>query len=81
MNGRVSFESTKGFVFIEADESHQSVYCHIAQVNGGRCLHLNDFVSFDLAPSSVRPNAVMAVNVKYLGHILAHQTGDNGGVL
>jgi cold shock CspA family protein len=67
MIGFVRLESTKGFVFLEADDTHQSVFCHISQVEGERCLHLNDRVSFDIVSNPIKPGTTMAGNVVYLG--------------
>ena len=66
MNGTVVTESTKNFVFIEADETHQSIFCHISQVKDGRCLHLGDKVTFDIVSNTCRRGQVMAGNVVYL---------------
>jgi cold shock CspA family protein len=71
MTGVVTSESTKGFVFVEADNTHQSVFCHISQVKDGRCLHTGDRVSFDVVPNPLRRGTTMAGNVEYLGHVIA----------
>jgi cold shock CspA family protein len=74
MNGIVVQESrTKGFSFIEADETHESLFCHISQVKGNRCLHCGDRVRFDLIPNPMKKDGVMAGNVEYVGYSLAHQ--------
>jgi cold shock CspA family protein len=78
MTGFVRLESTKGFVFLESEETHQSVFCHISQVKGERCLHLGDRVSFDIIPNEIKPGTVMAGNVVYLGRVIAAQFGDKG---
>lgn len=72
MNGTVVSETSKGFVFIEDDSTHQSIFCHISQVHDGRCLHVGDRVSFDLVPHT-RGQGVMAGNVVYIGHAVARQ--------
>jgi cold shock CspA family protein len=76
MIGFVRLESTKGFVFLETlDDSHQSVFCHISQVNDERCLHTGDRVSFDIIPNPLKPGTVMAGNVVYLGRLITPQYG------
>jgi cold shock CspA family protein len=67
MFGVVRLDSTKGFVFLEADDTHQSVFCHISQVKDERCLHTGDRVSFEIVPNPIRRNTTMAGNVVYLG--------------
>ncbi len=67
MTGIVISDSTKGFCFAEADDTHQSVFIHISQVKDGRCLHTGDKVSFDLIPNPVRRDQTMGGNVVYLG--------------
>jgi cold shock CspA family protein len=69
MTGTVIEESTKGFSFIETDETHQSVFCHISQVNGSRCLHRGDRVRFELIPNPVRRNDMMAGKVEFMGRV------------
>jgi len=71
MTGTVIQESTKGFSFIEADGTHQSVFCHISQVKGNRCLHLGDRVRFDLVINPVRRSDQMAGNAEWIGHVAA----------
>ena len=77
MTGTVTEESTKGFSFIEADETHASIFCHISQVKGNRCLHRGDRVNFDVIPNPVRSNTTMAGKVEYLGHPIARQVSDS----
>lgn len=79
MTGFVRSDSNKGFVFLEADDTHQSVFCHISQVIDERCLHIGDRVSFDIIPNALKPGTVMAGNVVYLGRVVAAQFGDKGG--
>ena len=67
MTGKVVTESTKGFVFIEAEGTCQSVFCHISQVQDERCLHLGDLVTFDILPNPVRKGSTMAGNVVWIG--------------
>jgi cold shock CspA family protein len=67
MTGFVRSDSTKGFVFLDADGTHQSVFCHISQVKDDRCLHTGDRVSFDIIPNPIKPGTTMAGNVVYLG--------------
>jgi cold shock CspA family protein len=75
MNGTVVSDSTKGFVFIEDDETHQSIFCHISQVKDERCLHVGDRVSFTLIPHSRKQGMTMAGNVVYLGRVIVRQVG------
>jgi cold shock CspA family protein len=81
MTGFVRSDSNKGFVFLEADDTHQSVFCHISQVKDERCLHTGDRVSFDIIPNILKPGTVMAGNVVYLGCVNARQYSDKGGAL
>lgn len=74
MTGLVRLDSNRGFVFIEADDTNQSVFCHISQVKGERCLHTGDRVSFDIIPNPTKPGTMMAGNVAYLGRTIACQT-------
>jgi cold shock CspA family protein len=69
MTGTVIEENTKGFSFIEVDETHQSVFCHISQVSGQRCLHRGDRVRFDLVPNPFRRAEMMAGKVEYMGRV------------
>jgi cold shock CspA family protein len=71
MNGTVVTDITKGSAFCEADETHQSIFCHISQVKDGRCLHRGDRVSFDIIPNPGRFGQMMAGNVQYLGRPIA----------
>lgn len=73
MTGSVIEESTKGFSFIEVDDTHESLFCHISQVKGNRCLHRGDRVSFTIIPHPTRRDTTMAGNVEYLGHTIARQ--------
>jgi cold shock CspA family protein len=80
MTGFVRLDSNKGFVFLEADDTHQSVFCHISQVKDDRCLHTGDRVSFDIVPNPTKPGTMMAGNVVYLGRTIARQVSDRDGV-
>jgi cold shock CspA family protein len=81
MTGFVRLESTKGFVFLEADDTHQSIFCHISQVKDERCLHTGDRVSFDIIPNPIKPGTVMAGNVVYLGRVIVRQTSGTKAAL
>ena len=80
MTGFVRLDSNRGFVFIEADETHQNVFCHISQVKDDRCLHIGDRVSFDIVPNPTKPGTTMAGNVVYRGRTIARQTSDTKAV-
>jgi cold shock CspA family protein len=67
MTGIVTSDSTKGYCFIESDETHQSVFCHISQVKDNRCLHTGDRVRFELIDNPVRRRELMAGNAEYIG--------------
>jgi cold shock CspA family protein len=80
MTGTITVESDKGFVFCEADETHQSIFIHISKVKDGRCLHRGDRVKFDITPNPSRPGQTMAVNVEYVGHTIARQVSGEKAV-
>jgi cold shock CspA family protein len=79
--GIITFSSGKGWYFAENLSDHSSTFVHQNQVENQRYLRVDDRISFDLAPSPKAPGKLMAVNVKYLGHIVAAQYGDQGGAL
>jgi cold shock CspA family protein len=79
--GIVSFVSGKGWYFCENLADHSAVFIHQRQVENQRYLKVQDRVSFSLAPNPAHPEKLMAVNVKYLGHIIAAQYSDKSGVL
>lgn len=76
--GIVSFVSGKGWYFAENLTNHSATFVHQADVENQRYLKIDDRISFDLAPNPARPGKVKAVNVKYLGHIIARQTSGKG---
>jgi cold shock CspA family protein len=67
MTGTVVVGSIKGYCFIESDETHQSVFCHISQVKDNRCLHIGDRVRFEIITNPARRSDTMAGNAEYIG--------------
>jgi cold shock CspA family protein len=61
--GTITSVGAHGFWFLADDESRDSVFVHISQVENHKWLHLGDRVSFELGtnPKSGRP---WATNVK-----------------
>lgn len=78
--GIVISESVRGTSWVEQDETHTSVFCHISHVAGNRVLHVGDRVRFTITENPNRPGKMMADNVTYVGHVIARQTSGNGGV-
>lgn len=64
----------RGFWFAEADLTHESVFIHVKNVKGKRFLHLGDRVQFELVPNPRELGEFHAVNVEYIGHVIARQT-------
>jgi cold shock CspA family protein len=64
MYGTVTSVHERGFCFVEADGTCESIFIHQKSVKGRRNLHLNDRVKFDIAPSQSRPDLVEGVNVE-----------------
>lgn len=71
--GIITFDSQKGWYFGENLTDHSRTFIHIDAVENQRYLKVNDRVSFDIAPNPDRPGKTMAVNVKYLGRVIARQ--------
>jgi cold shock CspA family protein len=67
--GTIRSESTKGYWFVEDNESNRSFFVHHSQVADERFLHVGDIVAFDIVPNPVRPGQQYAGNVKYVGRV------------
>ena len=74
MFGTIVTTCTRGYWFAETDSTHQSVFVHQRNVKGRRFLHLNDRIQFELAPSRIKHGELEAVNVEWLGIVIAQQT-------
>jgi cold shock CspA family protein len=64
----------RGVCWCEQDATHTSTFVHISQVADRRVLHVDDRIRFDIAPNPARPGQVMAVNVTWIGRVVARQT-------
>ena len=73
MLGTIVLASDRGFRFAEADSTHQSIFIHQLNVNRRRFLHVNERIKFDLARSIIKPGEVEAINVEWIGTVVAHQ--------
>lgn len=65
----------RGVCWCEQDITHTSTFVHISQVADRRVLHVGDRIRFEIAPNASRPGQVMAVNVAYIGRVIARQIG------
>ena len=73
LEGIITFVSGKGWYFAENLADHTAVFVHQNQVENQRYLKVDDRISFSIAPSTSNPGKSMAINVKYLGHVIARQ--------
>ena len=71
--GTVTFVSGKGWFFAERDDDSSAIFVHQNEVENNRYLKINDRISFDVAPSTKNPGKTMAVNVKYVSHLISRQ--------
>lgn len=79
-DGIVVFEG-KGWWIVERDITSESVFAHHSKILRNRYLHVGDRVRFEIEPNPQRPGQNRAINVEFLGHIIARQTSGNGGAL
>lgn len=74
--GTITFVSGRGWCFAERDDDSSSIFFHQNQVEHQRYLKVDDRIQFEVGPNPKNPNRLCAVNVKYLGHCVARQSGD-----
>ena len=71
--GTITFVSGKGWFFAERDGDSAAIFIHQRDVENRRYLKIDDRVEFDVDTSPRHPDKICAVNVKYIGHIVARQ--------
>jgi cold shock CspA family protein len=71
--GTIISELGRGAFWCEQDTTHTSVFVHISQVSGRRVLHIGDRIQFSIADNPLRPGKSMAVNVDFIGRVIAVQ--------
>jgi hypothetical protein len=71
MQGTITFESRKGWWLVEEDETNTLYFVHHSSVVRDRNLHLNDIITFHVAPNPLKPGYVHAVNVEWVGRVRA----------
>ena len=76
IQGSIITESNKGWWIVEQYITHTALFIHHSSIPDQRCLHVGDRVQFEVAPNPRRPGKFHAINVKYVGHTNARQTGD-----
>jgi cold shock CspA family protein len=74
--GFVTFDSGKGWYFAENEATQCAVFIHAREVENQRRLRVDDRVEFDLGENPKQPGKICALNVKYLGHVIARQVGE-----
>jgi cold shock CspA family protein len=67
MTAIIVVDSGRGYLWAEADDTHQSIFIHQNEVKNRRVLHVGDRVQFDIEPNPKRPGQSQAVRVEYLG--------------
>jgi cold shock CspA family protein len=72
--GIVVSSGSRGFWFIEQDNTRDCIFCHQNNVVRKKFLHMNDRVRFNLAPNPRRPGEMEAVDVEIIGLTVARQT-------
>ena len=72
----VTFVSDHGWFFAERLDDSSRVFVHQNDVENQRYLKVNDRIEFEIGPSRTIPGKTCAVNVRYLGHLIARQVGD-----
>ena len=75
MLGTITHVSGRGWFFCKCDEDQSGVFVAQKNIEKRRYLQVDDRISFDRIPSTKNPNDFEAINVKYLGHIVARQIG------
>ena len=71
-SGTIITTGGRGFWWCEQDATHTSVFVHQSRVADRRVLHLGDRIRFEIAENPERPGQTMAVNVTYIGKVIAH---------
>jgi cold shock CspA family protein len=80
LTGLVVFEG-QGWWIVECDNTSEAVFTHHSKVLHNRYLHVGDRVRFESEPNPRKPGQNQAINVQFIGHVIARQTsGDQGGV-
>jgi hypothetical protein len=72
--GIVSFVSGKGWFFAENLANQSRVFIPQKNVENQRYLKVGDRVAFEVGPNPLSPDKEQAINVRYLGHVIARQT-------
>jgi hypothetical protein len=67
MRGTITFESRKGWWFVEEDATNVLYFVHHSHVARARNLHVSDIINFDVAPNPLKPGLVHAINVEWVG--------------
>ena len=71
----VATSEEKGFFFAEVDDTHESIFIHIRNVERRRYLKPGDRIDFDVVPNPRKSGEVEGINVKWLGNIRQNRTG------
>jgi cold shock CspA family protein len=75
LNGTIVTESNgKGWWIVECDGTSECLFVHHSQVAHNRYLHVGDRIRFDSAPNPRKPGQNCAINVEYVGRVVARQT-------
>jgi hypothetical protein len=78
LRGTVVSDLGKGCWFIEQDLTRDCIFVHQRYVVGRKFLHLQDRVTFQIIPNTMKPGEVMAGDVQIVGLRVAHQASDAG---
>jgi|CZKC01.1.fsa_nt_gi hypothetical protein len=73
--GRIAFVSGKGWFKAEDFLDNCTVFILQKDVERERFLKLDDRIVFTLVPDRKDPTRLQGIDVKYVGHIVARQTG------
>jgi cold shock CspA family protein len=69
--------TTRGVCWAEQDETHASIFIHVAYVEQNRILYPDDRIEFDIADNPLKPGRKMGINVRWVGRVVARQVSSD----
>jgi cold shock CspA family protein len=71
--GTIVTDSGRGWWIVEQDLTHTALFVHHSSVANHRYLHIGDRIKFSIEPNPMKPGYSHAVNVEYVGLVVAIQ--------
>jgi cold shock CspA family protein len=80
-NGTIVLEGGRGWWIVESDGTSETLFAHYSKVLHNRYLHVGDRVRFESEPNPRKPGQNQAINIEFIGRVIARQaSGDKAGL-